>query len=705
MCCTEAIVRGICCVICPSETFALPIGLALSSSINVLCNICIILQPSIQSLTYLKPTKYIMKQNNFEQGLSKLVNSLKLEIQKSDPIYLMSLLNQKLLHSIQPSDSPADLPDGFTQKFHYIYGLIVTQPLSRKRRVQNNSRPFDCILSTTENIFKEYINLWLTRSSLDGSKETKKVKEYGAGLVTFLGTLHQPKLGSSEQFLQFTLDRFEAFDDRFFLPKIGVATQQCIDVFSAILEKIRVQYESVIEGYTDAMKPMTDMWKQFRAGEITLEETRQRVKEEPIFKELDQRLKTNAFQFTESFVVSLEDFVADFPRPALEAFFSYFSCIPGSINKEFRYPTDFNELDVKPLIQIEPGRYYVPEAISLLRKLPTILERELLNSNLAQTYFKHRDRLTQKNTVKLLSRVFQGHSIIEEAYYGYKSTQEFETDVLVPHGRTLLICEIKAKALRNPLHTEGNIDKIKRDFEDSVQKAYEQALRTRDYVLSQETALFMNKKGHPLCDLQRDSFDDYLLLVVTAESFGSLTSDLSLLLEKEQDAPYPLAISQFDLELLLTRLNSPDKLFNYMRQRCQLHGSVFGSDELDFAGYYIRYGNLNFEAQLKKANMIILDGNLCRIFDEDWYEAHGFKTEKNNEELNSPYFSVIERHGNEVSIGVEGFPDTFETLNLDELATQKNSRPKMTGRNRNAPCPCGSGKKYKKCHGKPEWLL
>jgi hypothetical protein len=156
-----------------------------------------------------------MDQNNFEQRLSKLVNSLKLEIQNSDPIYLMSLLNQKLLHSIQPSDSPADLPDGFPQKFHYIYGLIVTQPLSRKRRVQNNSSPFDRILSTTENIFKEYINLWLTRSSLDGSKETKKVKEYGAGLVTFLGTLHQPKLGSSEQFLQFTIDRFEAFDEKF----------------------------------------------------------------------------------------------------------------------------------------------------------------------------------------------------------------------------------------------------------------------------------------------------------------------------------------------------------------------------------------------------------------------------------------------------------------------------------------------------------
>lgn len=25
----------------------------------------------------------------------------------------------------------------------------------------------------------------------------------------------------------------------------------------------------------------------------------------------------------------------------------------------------------------------------------------------------------------------------------------------------------------------------------------------------------------------------------------------------------------------------------------------------------------------------------------------------------------------------------------------------MTGANRNSPCPCGSGKKYKKCHGSP----
>jgi len=644
-----------------------------------------------------------MKQKEFDIRINDLVTALKHEIRKNNSLYLMSLLNQQLIHSIKPGNTQSNLPDGFTQKFHYIYGLIVSTSFSHKKNIHNNK--LEKILNITEDIFQEYLQLWMLRTNISNDRTIVNFQDYSAGFLSFMSALHQPRLGSSEQFIQFTLDRFKAFDKNFFLPQMGLTTQQILDISLAIIERLSNKYQATIDNFVEANKPLYELWQKFKSGEVTLEQSKQIIKQEPIFKQKQESLNNNTSQFINSFVISLEDFEFQVPKPVLESFFNHFSCQAGNINKNFRYPIDFNELDIKILIEIESGKYYVPEITGFFRKIPTILETKISDSNQAKSYFKHRDKLTQKSTVELLKKVFSSNMILEEAYYGYKTSQEFETDVLIAYGRTLLICEIKAKALRNPLYTNGNIEKIKSDFKVSVQKAYEQAIRTREYILSQETVSFVDKKGHHLYNLQKSDFDDYLLMVVTAESFGSLTTDLSLLLEKEKDAPYPWAISQFDLELLLTRINSPDKLFDYIRQRCEIHGSVFASDELDFAGYYVKYGNLNFNAQLQKANMIVLDGKFCSIFDEDWYETHGFKVEKRNDELDKPYYSFLERRGNKISMGVEDFPDTFETLQFGNKISLKKSMPKMTGRNRNMTCPCGSGKKYKNCHGKPEWLL
>lgn len=646
-----------------------------------------------------------MSLTQFNKKVSNLVKLLKLEILSINRIYLMSLLNQKLIHAIQGSQASSNMPDGFVQKYHYIYGLIASLRTNPKKTLKDRDKSIEKIFLLTEDIFKEYIKLWTTRSSINGDQAEERVQEYGAGLVSFLGSLYQPKLGSSEQFIKFTIDRFEAFDDRFFVPQLGLKTQECVDISIAIIERIRTQYEERITEYSIITKPMLELWQQFRDQKISLEESRRIVKENTSFQQMDNRIKNyDSNKILDSFIISLNDFTDQFSEVTLNAYFTQFSCAPGEINKSFRSPTDFNELDTKILMQIDANRYYVPEVTEIVRKLPLILEKRIRLSSISSNYFKHRDNCTQRNVVALLEKLFNRKNIFEAAYYGYKEPLEFETDILIPYDRTLIICEVKAKELRNTLHTEGNINKIKSDFKASIQEAYDQALRTRDYVLSQENVNFLTKKGDPLCSLSRDDFDNYCLLVVTAESFGTLASDLAFLLRKEESDPYPIAVSQFDLELLLSRINTPAKFFDYTRQRCQLHGCVFGTDELDFAGYYLKHGNLDFSDRLNDSTIVTLDGNYCRIFDEDWYQSHGVAVESTTDEITDPHFSIIERSKDEIKFGMEGFPDTFDYVYLHNTKTAKKHMPKMSGRNRNVACPCGSGKKYKKCCGKPSWL-
>lgn len=563
-------------------------------------------------------------EEKFEKKVKVLIVLLQQELDGFGPVYLMSLLNQRTIHFNSPDISLSEIPDGFFQKFHYIDGLVVSQQL-KKENDPSRSGNLNRIVELTDEIFNEYAMNWIKRPSLDGSHDTKKISEYGAALTSFLSNLYQPKFGSTEQFIQFIFDQFEEFDDIFFIPQIGITVRQCVDISSAISEKISENYNSYIKNISEIMKPVIETWKQFSDGAITLEDAKR--KHEPVAKELrkDQMTK-NLSDFISCFVVSKTDFVSQFPNSVLDIFFAHFSFQQGEINKRFYYPTDTNEIDVKLSMQIGDDKYFVVEAIRIFHNLSEALLQMIISSKYETKYYRRRDQITQKKTVELLSKIFPSKTIIENAYYyGNDRATEFETDLLVAYKQTLIVCEIKAKKFRDPLHTIGNIKKIKSDFRESLQEAYLQALRTLKYVKSQENASFVNKSGHPLAVLERNRFNQYLLILVTAESFRGLATQLSFLLEKGQDDPYPFAVCLFDLELIVTRLNTPDKLIDYIEQRSKLHESVHSDDELDFAGYYIRYGNLDFSEQLKKGDHIFLDGSFSKIFDEDWYEAHGFE--------------------------------------------------------------------------------
>lgn len=560
-----------------------------------------------------------MEYEVFMKHVEDLTNSIDSKIKEVNPIYLMSYLNQMFIHSINdPINSRSKLPDGFIQKSHYISGILASKKLNTTFDMEScSSDEIDTILELTDELFGIYSIFWISRPSLDGSREDDRVQEYGAGLTSFISALFQPKLGSTEQFIQYIIDQFEPFDDKFFKPEIGITTRECVDIFQAILDQVSTQYTDVIKDLNNIISPLYDSWKKFSAGELTFEEAKYLHKNDPI---PEEDLRENTSKFMASFIVSRDDFVDRFSSSILDAFFTLFSFEPGTINNDFRYPTDPNELSTNSFMKLEPGKYYLVEVAKCFYSLLEVLQISILNSEYALNYLRHRDQITQKKSVELLSRVFNSGTIIEEAYYGYESSMEFETDLLISYKNKLLICEVKAKTMRNPLLTGGNIKKIKRDFKDAIQAAYSQALRTQNYIMSQENAVFVDKKNRPLKTMNDSDFEDYILMIITAEQFGSLGTELRFLLDKNENDYYPFVISLFDLETLVSRLNTPERFLDYVLQRRKLHGSVYGSDELDFAGYYLRYGNLDFSKQLQKCNQIVLDGDLCSIFDEDWYE-------------------------------------------------------------------------------------
>jgi hypothetical protein len=107
-------------------------------------------------------------------------------------------------------------------------------------------------------------------------------------------------------------------------------------------------------------------------------------------------------------------------------------------------------------------------------------------------------------------------------------------------------------------------------------------------------------------------------LSITRKSYGPLAVDLSYLLEKDQEDPFPWSISVMDLSTLIDAWVHFDWGFNelakYLKHRILLHGKVFSPDELEVAGFFIEHGGLSSLVN-HDSRRIILEPDYSDVFD------------------------------------------------------------------------------------------
>ena len=151
-----------------------------------------------------------------------------------------------------------------------------------------------------------------------------------------------------------------------------------------------------------------------------------------------------------------------------------------------------------------------------------------------------------------------------------------------------LFVEVKASPLGEPFRDPTKAFVRIRDFfrsDVSIQKAYEQALRLLRLVKTQKTTILYNKKGKEVLRLSQSIANRVSCISVTRDSYGPLATDLSLLLEKNKDDPYPWAVNVLDLDNIAEAWNyfhwDQRQLKTYLSQRIQLHAKVFSDDELE----------------------------------------------------------------------------------------------------------------------------
>lgn len=240
---------------------------------------------------------------------------------------------------------------------------------------------------------------------------------------------------------------------------------------------------------------------------------------------------------------------------------------------------------------------------------------------------------------------------------------------------------------------EKAFERLRRAFraDGGIQKAFNQGDRARKALRDSGKFCLYDGSGAFVCSIEADAVDDVFCICVTADNYGPVAVKLDSLLEKEADAPCPWSVWVFDFESMLDAFRrkglGPEKLREFLIQRAEIQEKAFTDDELEIVGAFILRGSLAPWIQ-QPADIVFFENGFSKIFDDIFQEDNGGPPAKLTAE-SPPVFTDYGAARRRAAM-----KDKSVVPVAADLGVNKNS---ANHRKRVGPCPCGSGKKFKRC--------
>ncbi|MBF3237940.1 NERD domain-containing protein [Aeromonas veronii] len=339
------------------------------------------------------------------------------------------------------------------------------------------------------------------------------------------------------------------------------------------------------------------------------------------------------------------DLTKAFDENVKESILTHFTTQRGH-SDQICYITDDNPVIKKPIFTVDGEKLYFVLNNSFYQSIINNIESHLSKGNLANSFLKARDRKLEEKTVTQFKRLLPKNAeFYESAFENDKA--HFEHDLIIVHDDRLFIVEAKASPPREPLRDPSKaFIRIRDHFKSNagIQKAYNQAHALEKNLIANGQVELYDRKGKKLTVLDYAKLKKIYCICVTRDDFGAMATDLSLLLEKDEDFAYPWAVNITDLEFMIDGLLHLDmnheKFYQYLEQRRLIHGKVFGLDELEYAGAFLKYNGLD-KFITAEADFIPLDISESDIFDDIYFaELNG---EKMTIEHTDPELIVLDR--------------------------------------------------------------
>jgi hypothetical protein len=580
-------------------------------------------------------------------------------------------------HSARLYGTP--MPDGYWVKFRYVWAILLSIPWKGYVGVNPEALDFSKIDQRIETIFDLYrIGAIYDPGTTPGSRQ-----EFLARMGLAIRVREPDVLAYPEQIKDWAVTRFAPFDDSFFRREFG---NQSTEILSWVTGLIETVSERVHLAITDGHEVGAEL-ERLQNSSSDNPVDRDPAESDGERHRLEERAMQCTTELAQAHIFSPEEL-----RRGLSAdsgkLIDLLAVAAGGLSSEFRFPHDENPLEFKPLVALPDGSYFFLDPANSCRIIGKALERQILaRDSLRDRYLRKRDNLTEEFVATRLRNIFPDAEIHRNYFV---EIGQFEKDILVRHGDTAILFECKNSRVRGFAGGGDDLIKYDNDFENSVQYAYDQALDVKQRIHNNEETIFYDDKGRESFRLLRSEVRRFLIVCIAITPRGEFGTDLSYHLQKPDDEPYPVSINLFDFDTIAKYIHTPDQFLGYLSARELLHGRVMTGDELNFAGYFLKYGNLNFP------DGMTVDDSYSSVFDREWYAERGIQVD---EPVGGPVVTSIERKGDKII--VEDPSDRHEVTvpaHIREFVARTRGIP-MTGADRNRLCACGSGKKAKKCCG------
>lgn len=385
--------------------------------------------------------------------------------------------------------------------------------------------------------------------------------------------------------------------------------------------------------------------------------------------------------------ITREELVTQFPETG-QAYWDLFAVERGQ-GHNIEFPTQRPIVDDRPLIVVAPEVAMCPASLSLYLAVSEVAERTLQEGAHRDTFFRRRDRTLEQEARAQFERILDEEAAFYSGIYETPDHQH-EHDLVITWKSLCLLVEVKASPPVEPFRDpEKAYVRLRRGFrsDSGIQGAYNQSVRLWRRLASGETVRLFDGSGQEVVQLRPNDIGDMFCVCVTRDDFGPLATNLALLLEKSDGEPFPWAVNVLDLGALADAWEhfrwGPQELREYLYDRIRLHGRILCDDELDVAGYFIRHGGLSSILETH-ADYVHLNPTYSSIFDEIYHHVY--------HDGPRPQVEITEPALADVRASIERGEPVFVTPRGQPIATKVG---------RNQPCHCGSGKKYKKCCGRP----
>lgn len=335
----------------------------------------------------------------------------------------------------------------------------------------------------------------------------------------------------------------------------------------------------------------------------------------------------------------------------IENFLRFFIACPGEQNKSLQAPGDLNMINFKPVLRVSNELYFIPLSFNLTEavyKNPGYLMME--DKEYKDKVSSNRGKANEVITFDYFKKIF-GEFAFKSIKIKKGKQILTDIDVMGVIGSAAVIVQNKSKRMTIKSR-QGDEEYLKKDFKGAVQDAYNQGLESRKAILQNEGYKFIDDNNDEIVLPQ--GIERVYILCITADIYPAVLFQIDQYLNKQDDDPWPLALSLFDLDILAEYLPDPYDFVFYIRQRVHLHGYIKSDNEMKLIAYHVKYGLLKYE---NLNHLLITDDS---GLDADYMYRKGELTE------------IDEEH----TLKSKWINSTYEQL-LAELKTKRNE-PKLT---------------------------